>query len=89
MWTERADGKPGVAILTELARGSAANIHDRMPLILTDESLEPWLDPALTDRDTIRRFVKHAPAEAFTHWAVSTGVNQPGEGEDEGLVNPA
>ncbi|WP_110709248.1 SOS response-associated peptidase [Salinicola sp. CR57] len=81
IWTERVDGKPGVAILTEPARGSAVDVHDRMPLILTDESIEPWLDPALTDRETIRRFVKHVPAEAFTHWAVSTRVNKPGEGD--------
>nr|WP_276309688.1 SOS response-associated peptidase family protein [Salinicola acroporae] len=75
--------------MTEPARGSAVDVHDRMPLILTNESIEPWLDPALTDRDTIRRFVRHVPAEAFTHWAVSTRVNKPGEGDDEGLANPA
>ncbi|MEC8918818.1 MAG: SOS response-associated peptidase family protein [Pseudomonadota bacterium] len=60
-----------------------------MPLILTDESIKPWLDPSLTDRDTIRRFVKHIPTESITHWVVSTRVNKPGEGDDEGLVNPA
>lgn len=89
IWTERADGKPGVAILTEPARGSAEEIHHRMPLILDDASLEPWLDPDLTDRETIRRFVRHIPTDAITHWPVSTRVNKPGEGDDEGLVNPA
>ena len=50
-----------------------------MPLILDDESLEPWLDPDLTDRETIRRFVRHMPSEAITHWTVSARVNKLGE----------
>lgn len=48
-------------------------------LILTDERLEPWLDSALTDRDTISRFVRHMPSEAITHWTVSARVNKLGE----------
>jgi putative SOS response-associated peptidase YedK len=49
IWSERPDGKPGCAILTEPARGVARGIHDRMPLALGAESLEPWLDSHLTD----------------------------------------
>jgi len=89
IWTERADGAPGVAIITEPARGSAAEIHDRMPLILDDDSLESWLDPDLTDAETIRHVVHHLRANAITHWPVSTRVNKPSEGDDDSLINPA
>lgn len=36
--TERAEGKADVAIITESARGSAAEVHDPLPLVLRDEA---------------------------------------------------
>ncbi|MDL0433871.1 SOS response-associated peptidase [Marinobacter sp. TBZ242] len=89
IYAEREDGSLGCAILTEPARGTAAEVHDRMPLILDDASLEPWLDPDLTDRETIRHVVRHLDGSLFEHWPVSRAVNRPGNDEDAGLINPA
>ncbi len=89
IWAERVDGTPGCAIFTEPARGTAKEIHSRMPLALDAESLEPWLDPHLTDRETIRNVVHQLEAELITHWSVSTRVNRPGNDEDAELINPA
>lgn len=89
IYAEREDGSLGCAILTEPARGSAVEVHDRMPLILDDASLEPWLDPDLTDRETIRHVVRHLDAGTIEHWPVSRAVNRPGNDEDAGLINPA
>lgn len=50
-----------------------------MPLALDDGSLEPWLDPELSDRDDMRQTVRHLPAGAFAMWPVSTRVNRSGE----------
>lgn len=71
IWSDRADGVPGCAILTEPARGAAKAIHPRMPLALDDDSLLPWLDPDLTDRETIRHVVRHLDAKLLTGWPVS------------------
>lgn len=79
IFSERADGRPGLAILTEPARGCASEVHARMPLALDDGSLEPWLDPELSDRDVMRQTVRHLPAGAFGAWPVSTRVNRAGE----------
>ncbi|MDI5893061.1 SOS response-associated peptidase [Halomonas rhizosphaerae] len=87
IWTERPDGKPGCAILTEPARGVAKEIHPRMPLALDAESLKPWLDPHLTDRETIRQVVHHLDAELITHWPVSTRVNRP-TNDEASLIEP-
>ncbi|MCH4563332.1 SOS response-associated peptidase [Halomonas sp. EGI 63088] len=84
---ERADGSFGCAIVTEPARGIARNIHDRMPLALDDESLAPWLDPDLTDRDAISSVVRHLDAALVTHWPVSTRVNRPAN-DDPSLIEP-
>ncbi|WP_111414573.1 SOS response-associated peptidase [Billgrantia lactosivorans] len=89
IYAERVDGSLGCAILTEPARGTAAEVHDRMPLILDDASLGPWLDPDLTDRETIRHVVRHLDASLIEHWAVSREVNRPGNDGEAGLINPA
>lgn len=88
IWSERPDGRPGCAILTEPARGVARQIHPRMPLALDDKSLGPWLDPHLTDRETIRQVVHHLDADLLTHWPVSPQVNRPAN-DDPALIEPA
>ncbi|WP_175507827.1 SOS response-associated peptidase family protein [Halomonas korlensis] len=59
-----------------------------MPLVLDADSLEPWLDPHLADRETIRQMVRHLDAKRITHWSVSTRVNRPGNDENAALINP-
>ncbi len=89
IFAERDDGSMGCAIVTEPGRGSAAEVHDRMPLILDDDSLKHWLAPDITDRETIKQLVRHIGAGLIEHWAVSTKVNKPAEGQGEELINPA
>ncbi|MDH4572481.1 SOS response-associated peptidase [Salinicola acroporae] len=89
VWTERGDDKPpGVAIITEPARGTAREVHDRMPLALDDDSLEPWLDPHFTEREAIRGVIRHIGAELIQHWTVSTAVNRPGDNGGPALIDP-
>jgi len=85
LWTQREDDKLGCAIITEPARGSARDVHDRMPLCLTSESLPLWLDPDLTDSETLRSAVKHIEADALTHWAVRKRVGSV-KNDDAGLI---
>ena len=89
IFAERDDGSLGCAIVTEPGRGSAAEVHDRMPLILDDDSLKHWLAPDITDRETIKQMVRHIDASLIEHWPVSTKVNKPAEGQSEELINPA
>lgn len=89
IWTERGgDLPPGVAIITEPARGRAGEVHDRMPLALDNDSLEPWLDPAFTEREAIRGVTRHIRADAIEHWPVSTAVNKPSDDGNAALINP-
>lgn len=80
IYAECEDGSLGCAILTEQARGSAAEGHDRMPLILNDDSLASWLAPAMMGKKAIRHLVGHIDADLIEHWPVSTAVNKPSEG---------
>ena len=87
IWEPYADDTACCAIITEPARGIAREIHDRMPLVLDDQSLEAWLDPALTERDAIRAAVHQLEAETLVAWPVSTRVNRSDQ-EGGSLVEP-
>jgi putative SOS response-associated peptidase YedK len=60
-----------------------------MPIILNEDSFEPWLAPDITEREAIRNMVRHIDAGLIERWAVSTAVNKPAEGQGEELINPA
>jgi putative SOS response-associated peptidase YedK len=98
-YLRRADGRPfcfaglisqwqdqwSCALLTKAAEGPAAEVHDRMPVVLPDEDLDAWLDPALKDATQFAR--EHALAREFVHYAVSKRVNYArNEGAD--LIEP-
>ena len=76
-----------MAIITEPARGMAKAIHDRMPLVLTPESIAAWLKPELTNPDELREHVHHEPIEDFRAYRVSPAVNRA-EAAGEDLIAP-
>jgi putative SOS response-associated peptidase YedK len=53
-----------------------AKIHDRMPIIMPSERWDAWLDPSLTDKETIRALMTVYPAGLMDEFAVSTLVNK-------------
>lgn len=83
------DGNPLLTytIITCEANPLLADIHDRMPVILTRENEERWLsqDPiALPD---LARVLAPYPASAMAKVAVSDLVNRPGV-DDERVIRP-
>lgn len=72
-------------ILTTSANARLAPLHDRMPVVLGEEALEPWLDPA-SDPATLERLLAPAPDGLLDAWPVSTLVNAPANDEPGCLV---
>lgn len=80
LWRDasRPDGDPAawlwsVAILTAQAEGTAARLHDRMPLAVSREGYGAWLDSA-TDPALVRGLLETPHARLEAH-PVSTAVN--------------
>ena len=63
------------SVLTTSANGTMAPVHDRMPVILEPSQFDTWLDPALTDRSTIERFLVPAADSVLVMREVGTAVN--------------
>jgi len=75
-------------IITTRANGVLAPIHDRMPVVLDEESWDEWLDPANHDLDALGALLVPAPDDWVEAYPVSTRVNSP-RNNDADLVAAA
>jgi putative SOS response-associated peptidase YedK len=62
-------------ILTTTPNSLVADMHDRMPVIVTPDKYEVWLDPDVTDFDAIRDILKPYDADQMRRYPVSTKLN--------------
>ncbi|MGE7666694.1 SOS response-associated peptidase [Ureibacillus composti] len=64
-------------ILTTEPNALMANIHDRMPVILSKEQQALWLDPRVKERDHLKSLLVPFPVDEMTAYEVSDQVNSP------------
>ena len=62
-------------------------IHNRMPVILKPKDYSRWLDPDITEAQTIKPLLQPYPAEEMAAWRVSTRVNNATQ-NDPVLIEP-
>lgn len=74
IWSATRHAAPTVAILTTAPNALVARLHNRMPVILPDDLLDEWLDPATAPAD-LAPMLTAAP-DALRMWPVSTAVNR-------------
>ena len=87
IWDEwKGDGKAiaSCAIITTTANELLASVHDRMPVILSSESQDQWLDDDF-EPVTLRNLLVPFPASEMASHAVSYDVNHP-KIDDEYLI---
>ena len=80
IWAARFDEEEqawhrSCAIVTTKASGPVAPIHDRMPLILHQETWAPWLDREVTDPDMVFGLTSGIDSNELMEHAVSKRVN--------------
>lgn len=64
-------------ILTTQPNALMADIHDRMPVILSEEAEKVWLDPDVQDPDILQKLIKPYEAAGLEAYDVSSSVNSP------------
>jgi putative SOS response-associated peptidase YedK len=64
-------------ILTTAPNDILAPLHDRMPVILSPDAFDSWLDPDVRDPEGLRRLFVPAPAAGWEVLAVGPFVNRP------------
>lgn len=65
------------AIITTSPNKMTGKIHDRMPVILSRDEEDEWLDPDMNEVERIQKFLDPYPADEMTSWKISTLVNKP------------
>lgn len=79
IWDTYGQGEAAItscAIITTTANELVAELHDRMPVILTPESYDLWLD-AESSTSVLKNLLRPFPAERMTSHSVGSGVNYP------------
>ena len=52
-------------------------IHDRMPVILSPEDYDVWLDPKVEDKNKLQAMLRPFAASQMEAYPISTIVNNP------------
>jgi putative SOS response-associated peptidase YedK len=76
--TERDDPEGwllSTVVITTDASDAVGRIHDRMPLVVARQDWEQWLDPDVTDRETVHRLLTPATSQRLAAYPVTTRVN--------------
>lgn len=77
-WTS-PDGTeiPSCTLLTTTANDRIRSIHDRMPVILSPDDYDRWMDPAEQRPEAVAPLLRPYPSDAMEAYPVSTYVNKP------------
>lgn len=79
IWKD-AEGYPIISytIITTTANKLVEPIHDRMPVILSPEAEDAWLDPAANDNiGFLEQLLRPYPHNQMNAYPISTEVNKP------------
>ena len=76
-WGKEGEEVQSCALLTTSPNELAATVHDRMPVILSPEDYDLWLDPATSDAGKLASLLMSYPAGEMETWPVSRFVNKP------------
>ena len=86
-WHGEAQPLDTCAILTTTANELAKEVHDRMPVILTGDEANAWLDPDVADPQALVSLLRPFAAERMECYPVSMRVNKVSQ-NDAGLIVP-
>jgi putative SOS response-associated peptidase YedK len=64
------------AVITTTPNSLLLDIHDRMPVILSPDDYDLWLDPAFRDTVSLSEMLKPFDASLMRRYPVSTRINQ-------------
>lgn len=74
-------------IITTKPNSLVALVHDRMPVILSDEELNVWLNPEIHDFSALHKLLGSYPEKEMEMYGVSTLVNN-GRNDSPACIEP-
>jgi putative SOS response-associated peptidase YedK len=76
---KKPDGgeKESCTLLTTEPNDLLAQVHNRMPVILSPDDFDLWLDASVQNADAVQHLLRPYPGEDMRYYPVSTYVNNP------------
>jgi putative SOS response-associated peptidase YedK len=79
IWQDpRGDEFRTCTIFTTKPNRLLSDLVDRMPVILSEEAMDTWLNPRVTDREVLHALLQPLEAEMMAVYPVSPSVNDIG-----------
>jgi len=85
-WERGEERIDSCSIIVTDATEALRDIHDRMPVILSPEHYDTWMDPGLTDPVQLKPLLAPYPSELMEAYPVSTRVNSPKDNHADLIV---
>jgi putative SOS response-associated peptidase YedK len=85
-WRRGDQSIDSCTVITTEANELMADIHDRMPVILSPDDYEFWLDPEFQGKEKLLSLLRPFPADELTAYPVSAIVNSPRNEKAECVV---
>jgi len=89
IWHDREkDGEAyrSCTIITRPASGGIERLHDRMPVILSAQAYDPWLDPGNQDAALLVRLLEEEALTGLKFHPVTREVNSVGHNDPSNLA---
>ena len=91
LWDEWKNSEGNIiescTILTTTPNTLLTDIHDRMPVIVTPDKYDLWLNPEIEDFDALREILKPYDPSLMRHYRVNPRVNSV-QNENAGCAEP-
>ena len=76
-WSKADPAIESCTIITTSPNAILAELHDRMPVILTEDAIALWLDPKVQDVELLKSLLVPYSAEKMIAYPVDARVNSP------------
>jgi putative SOS response-associated peptidase YedK len=76
-WERGGEPIDSCAILTTTANELVRPVHERMPVMLSPQDFDVWLDPKAQQGPALQALLRPYPAEQMTAYPVTARVNNP------------
>ena len=88
-WENKATGQKihSCSIVTTRANDAVQQLHDRMPVVITEDNYDLWLDRNLQDPDSLRHLLEPIPGQRLKIYKVGLEVNNPANDSEE-IIKP-
>jgi putative SOS response-associated peptidase YedK len=76
-WSRNSETIESCTLITTDPNELMAEIHDRMPVILSPDDYDLWLDPEFERKEKLLWLMRPYPADEMKAYPISTLVNSP------------